>query len=88
MPDEDPDSDDVDAWFSARGFSVRVSDHDYSEDVRSSPFGRDGLTRDHHVWVDLLASDGHLMQGGYGSGDTPDDAMKRARERYQQEQGG
>jgi hypothetical protein len=88
MPDEDPDRDDVAAWFEARGFSVRISDHDYSEDVRSSPGGLKSLSRDHHVWVDLLESDGRLLQGGYGSGDSPGEAMNRARERYRQEQGG
>jgi len=40
------------------------------------------------VWVDLLSLDGRLIQGGYGSGNTAEDAMLRARQRYEQEQEG
>lgn len=76
------------AWFVERGFRVTVSETDYSEQVRRSPRGRKTPSRNHHVWVDLLSAEGRLIQGGYGSGDTPDDAMIRALERYQQEQDG
>jgi hypothetical protein len=86
MPESD--SQDVEAWFAQRGFKVALSDTDYTDQVRSSPSGRPASSRNHRVWVDLLASDGRLLQGGYGSGDTPNEAMRRARERYQQEQEG
>jgi hypothetical protein len=86
MPESDPQ--DVTAWFAQRGFKVALSDTDYAGRVRRSPWGRKAPSRNHHVWVDLLASDGRLVQGGYGSGDTPNEAMRRARERYQQEQEG
>jgi hypothetical protein len=84
MPESD--SQDVETWFAQRGFMVLLSDTDYAEQVRRSPWGRKAPSRNHHVWVDLLASDGRLVQGGYGSGDTPNEAMRRARERYKLEQ--
>lgn len=87
MPGESVEQGDVAAWFEARGLVVRVSDTDYSNEVRSNPWGRKASSRDHHVWVDLLAADGRLIQRGYGSGVSADDALRRARQRYQQEQG-
>ena len=42
----------VAAWFEARGLTVRISDVDYSDEVRSSPWGRGAPSRNHHVWVD------------------------------------
>lgn len=77
----------VAAWFEARGLTVRISDVDYSSEVRSSPWGRKAPSRHHHVWVDLLALDGRMIQGGFGSGQSADDAMLRARDRYRVEQG-
>lgn len=82
------DSADVESWFAARGFMVAVSDTNYSEQVRSSPWGRKAPSRNHHVWVDLLTEDGRVIQGGYGSGGTRTEAMSRAREGYRQEQEG
>ena len=78
---------DVAAWFYAMGFTVRISDVDYSNEVRSSPWGRKAPSRNHHVWVDLLALDGRMIQGGFGSGQSADEAMLRARDRYRVEQG-
>jgi hypothetical protein len=54
--------------------------------VRQSPLGRTALSRDHHVWVDLLTDDGRQLEGGYGSGITPEDVLERARQRYRVEQ--
>jgi hypothetical protein len=88
VSDASPEIADVEAWFAARGFRLRISDVDYSHDVRSSPWGRNAPSREHHAWVDLLTLDGRLIQGGYGSGETTGDAMTRARDRYRQEQGG
>jgi hypothetical protein len=88
MPDGDDLDQDVVAWFEARGFQLRISDNDYSAQVRASPTGWMALSRDHHVWVDLLASDGRMLQGGYGSGISASAAMRRARQRYIEEQGG
>ena len=87
MPDESVEQGDVPAWFEARGFVVRLSNTDYSDKVRSSPRGRKASSRDDHFWVDLLTSDGRLIHGGYGSGVSADDAMRRARQRFRQEQG-
>jgi hypothetical protein len=86
MPDEGALDDDVAEWFEARGFLVRVSDTDYSAEVRSSPLGRKAPSRDHRVWVDLLAPNGRLIQRGYGSGYSAGDAMTSARHRYRTEQ--
>jgi hypothetical protein len=69
------------------GLTVRISDVDYSSDVRSSPWGRQAPSRNHHVWLDLLALDGRMIQGGFGSGQSADEAMLRARDRYHVEQG-
>jgi hypothetical protein len=77
----------VAAWFETRGLTVRISDVDYSSEVRSSPWGRKAPSRNHHVWVDLLALDGRMIQGGFGSGQSADEAMLRARDRYRVEQG-
>jgi hypothetical protein len=88
MPDGDDPDQDVIAWFEARGFRLRISDTDYSAEVRASPWGRTALSRDHHVWVDLIASDGRMLHGGYGSGTSASVAMRRARQRYVEEQGG
>lgn len=79
---------DVGAWFAARGFGVRLSDTDYSGQVRASQWGRAALSRDLHFWVDLLFSDGRLCHGGYGSGASASEAFERARERYIEEEGG
>lgn len=70
-------SDDVAAWFAERGFRLVVSDADFSAQVRRSPRGRTAPSRDHHVWVDLLANDGRVVHGGYGSGGTPEEAFER-----------
>lgn len=79
----------VEDWFEDRGFKVVVSDHDYSEDIRRSRWRRRaGLTNNDHVWVDLMTANGALAHPAYGSGSTPDQAMERARERYEQEQEG
>lgn len=78
----------VAAWFEAKGLTVRISDVDYSSEVRSSPWGGKAPLRDHHVWVDLLALDGRMIQVGFGSGQSADEAMLRARDRYRVEQGG
>lgn len=77
----------VAAWFEARGLTVRISDVDYSSEVRSGPWGRKAPSRNHHVWVDLLALDGRMIQGGFGSGQSADEALLRARDRYRVEQG-
>jgi hypothetical protein len=77
----------VAAWFEARGLTLRISDVDYSNEVRSSPWGRRAPSRHHHVWVDLLALDGRMIQGGFGSGQSVAEAMLRARDRYRVEQG-
>jgi hypothetical protein len=79
---------DVSAWFAARGFGVRLSDTDYSGQVRASQRGHAALSRDLHFWVDVLSGDGRLLHGGYGSGASASEAFERARERYIQEQGG
>jgi hypothetical protein len=79
---------DVNTWFSERGFRVVPSVTGYSEAVRSSPWGKRALSRDHHVWVDLAKPDGTIVSPGYGSGLTLTDAALRARRRWQQEQGG
>jgi hypothetical protein len=89
MSDGDDDLDqDVVVWFDAKGLRLRVSDTDYSDQVRASPSGLMARSRDHHVWVDLLTSDGRVLQGGYGSGISASAAMRRARQRYVEEQGG
>ena len=90
MPDEDVERGlgDVVGGFEARGLVARLSDVDYSTQVRSSPGGKEAPSRDHHFWVDLLAPDGRLIHGGYGSGGSPAEALARARQRFQQEQGG
>jgi hypothetical protein len=77
----------VAAWFEARGLTVRISDIDYSGEVRSSQWGRKAPSRNHHFWVDLVALDGRMIQGGFGSGQSADEAMLRARDRYRAEQG-
>jgi hypothetical protein len=78
---------DVSVWFATRGFSVRLSDTDYSDAVRASQWDHATSARDLHFWVDLLSSDGRLLHGGYGSGASASEAFERARERYIQEQG-
>lgn len=70
-----------------QGLDVRISDVDYSSEVRSSPWGRKAPSRNHHVWVDLLALDGRMIHGGFGSGQSAGEAMLRARDRYRVEQG-
>ena len=77
----------VAVWFEARGLTVPISDVDYSSEVRSSPWGRKAPSRNHHVWVDLLALDGRMIHGGFGSGHSADEAMLRAHDRYRVEQG-
>jgi hypothetical protein len=78
----------VKAWFARRGFLVRESKKDYSGEVRSSPGERAAPSRDRHVWVDLFAVDGRFVQGGYGSGDSVEQAVARAKQRYIEEQEG
>jgi len=78
----------VAAYFAARGMGVQVSPKDYSQQVRSGPWRRKSSTGDHHVWVDLIATDGQVLQGGYGSGDSEEQALLRAQQRYRQEQEG
>jgi hypothetical protein len=78
---------DISAWFIERGFGIVASAADYSEQVRSSPWGKRAKSRDHHVWVDLTKPDGTVISAGYGSGSTLADAAKRARRRWQEEQG-
>ena len=77
----------VAAWFEARGLTVRISDVDYSSEVTVGLPGRKAPSGNHHVWVDLLALDGRMIQGGFGSGQSADEAMLRARDRYRVEQG-
>ena len=79
---------DVNAWFAERGFRVVPSVTDYSEAVRSSPWGKRTASRDHHVWVDLASPDGTIVSPGYGSGLTLAHAAQGARRRWQQEQEG
>jgi hypothetical protein len=79
---------DVNTWFTKRGFRIVPSAVDYSEQVRSSPWGKRAKSRDHHVWVDLTQPDGNVVSGGYGSGSTLADAAKSARRRWETEQEG
>ena len=78
----------INAWFADRGFRITVSAVDYSDQVRSSPWGKRAKSRDHHVWVDLTRPDGSVVSAGYGSGQTLTDAAERARRRWQEEQEG
>lgn len=74
-------------WFEERGFGLRLSETDYAPEVRASPWGRKAPSRDHHFWTDLLGRDGAVIQRGYGSGMSEDEAFVRSRERWRQEQG-
>lgn len=78
----------VNTWFAKRGFRIVPSAVDYSEQVRSSPWGKRAKSRDHHVWVDLSEPDGNVVSCGYGSGSTLADAAKGARRRWETEQEG
>ena len=79
---------DVNDWFGGRGFKVIGSDRDYSDEVRKSPHGKRAPSRHHHIWVDLCTLEGRVVQRAYGSGTSIDDAARRARVRYTQEQEG
>lgn len=79
---------DVNTWFAERGFCVVASTIDYSEAVRSSPWGKRAQSRDHHMWVDLAKPDGTVVSARYGSGLTLADAAMRARRRWQEEEEG
>lgn len=48
VPDDSSVSADVAAWFEARGFRLSSSDVDYSDEVRSSPWGRKAPSQDDH----------------------------------------
>ena len=78
----------LDDWFAARGFRICPSETDYSDEVQRSPWGRKAPSRNRHVWVDLCAMDSRVVQRGYGSGDTLNEARRRAQDRYRVEQEG
>jgi hypothetical protein len=86
-PEKETALTEVNTWFANRGFHVVPSAVDHSEAVRSSPWGRRSLARNHHAWVDLAKPDGTVLVAGYGSGPTFADAAERARRRWQEEQG-
>jgi hypothetical protein len=78
----DLEAGDVESWFAARGFLVRISDTDYSDRLP-----RNALSKTHHVWADLLSTGGRVIHPAYGSGESASAALHRARQRYRQEQG-
>ncbi len=87
-PENLPELTDLNTWLAERGFRVLENAIDYSEAVRSSPWGKRSPSRDHHVWVDLAKPDSTVVSAGYGSGLTLADAAMSARRRWQQEQEG
>ena len=72
------------AWFARRGFEVRPSQVDYSDQAKAS--APDAPSADHHSWVDLWTVDGRLARTAYGSGPSLAAAAERACERWRVEQ--
>jgi hypothetical protein len=78
---------DVNSWFVARGFELRISDIDYSKKLRQSPEGA-AMPVDVHTWVDLWTLDGRMIHPAYGAGPSVGGAAERAKQRWLSEQEG
>lgn len=68
-----------DDWFVARGFRVDVDERDYTGMVRIRP-PLPGEQEPERFSINLVAD--HFTLQNYASGDSPDEARSRARDRY------
>jgi hypothetical protein len=73
--------------FAERGFGLKVEQRDMSDEIARQGYP-DAPSRRHTHWADLVSlRNGEVVQRGYGSGLSEENALARAHERWLQEQG-
>jgi hypothetical protein len=77
------------AYFRDLGFGLRIEEHDlHAEHLAAREAGRATFFVEgrRYYSVDLLSLDGRLIAHQYGHGETIEDALRRARKRFESEQ--